>query len=192
MDIHRSSQSVRMPTRPSYAARRPTTSRATSHTSTSSSHSRDPMPIPGAPIDEPPPPLPPPRYNEELDRGIDAAWSWSNSQPLGVAGKLAPIRPSSSLYGGYMRSRTNSRLSPDHDEMDVDDWDRRGSAALTIRSPSQADILMGAGGAGIAIEAGAPTSIPSLVRRPPSPTPSNQRSVPVLLHVSLFPRSPAT
>jgi hypothetical protein len=128
------------------------------------------MAIPGAPIDEPPPPLPPPRYNEELDRGIDVAWSWQNTESYGGKSKLAPIKPSSSLYGGYMQARGDTRRTSDHDDMDVDDWERRGSTVSTIRSPSQADISAG-------------TSIPSLVRRPPSPTPSNQRSV-HSLHVS--------
>ncbi len=172
MEIHRPSASaMRIPTRGPALDQRPNSSRSSSHTSLTSSHSRDPMAIPGAQIDEPPPPLPPPRYNEELDRGIDVAWSWQNS----AKSKLAPIKPSSSLYGGYMQARGDTRRSSDNDDMDVDDWDRRGSTVSTIRSPSQADISTGAG-----------TTIPSLIRRPPSPTLSNQRSV---LHVSISFRS---
>ena len=168
MEIHRPSASaMRIPTRGPALDRRSNTSRSSSHTSVTSTHSRDPMAIPGAQIDEPPPPLPPPRYNEELDRGIDVAWSWQNSEPYGGKSKLAPIKPSSSLYGGYMQARGDTRRSSDNDDMDVDDWDRRGSTVSTIRSPSQADISAGAGGTN--------ASIPSLIRRPPSPTPSNQR-----------------
>jgi hypothetical protein len=151
--------------------RRPNTSRSSSHASTTSSLSRDPVAIPGAQIDEPPPPLPPPRYNEELDRGIDDAWSWQNNEASAGPGKskLAPIKPGSSLHGGYLQARSDTRRSSDND-MDLDDWDRRGSTVSTIRSLSQASISAGA-------VAGAGTSIPSLIRRPPSPTPSlsNQR-----------------
>jgi hypothetical protein len=179
MEIHRPSSSVRIPPRsPFNAARRPSVSRTTSYTSTTSSHSREPMPIPGRPMDEPPPPLPPPRHIEEFDKGLDTAWSWSNAHSHGREGKLAPIKPSSSLYGGYMRPRNDGRPSPDIDEMDVDDWDdRRGSAALTIRSPSQSELVLGAGSAAATgrFEPGAGSGIPSLVRRPPSPTTSNQR-----------------
>lgn len=165
MEIHRPSvSSMRIPTRPPPVDRRPNTSRSTSYTSTTSAQS---MAIPGVQLDEAPPPLPPPRYNEELDRGIDVSWSWQNSESFNGKSKLAPIKPGSSLYGGYMHGRGNTRRSPDDDEMDVDDWDRRGSTVSTIRSPSQADL--GAGGGG------AHASIPSLIRRPPSPTPSNQR-----------------
>ena len=170
MEIHRPSASaMRIPTRGPAPDRRLNTSRSSSYTSITSIHSRDPMAIPGAQIDEPPPPLPPPRYNEELDRGIDVAWSWQNSEQFGTKSKLAPIKPSSSLYGGYLQARSDTRrLSEDHnDDMDVDDWDRRGSTVSTIRSASQADVGAGAGGTA--------ASIPSLIRRPPSPTPSNQR-----------------
>ena len=156
---------MRVPSRSPALEIRPNTSRGVSQTSTTSSHSRAPMSIPGARIDEPPPPLPPPRYNEELDRGIDVSWSWQNNHEA-HSGKrqLAPIKPGSSMFGGYMHPRGDTRRSSDADEMDLDDWDRRGSTVSTIRSPSQAD--MGAG-----------TTIPSLVRRPPSPASSNQRSV---------------
>ena len=166
MEIHRPSASaMRVPSRSPALEIRPNTSRGASQTSTTSSHSRAPMSIPGARIDEPPPPLPPPRYNEELDRGIDVSWSWQNNHEA-HSGKrqLAPIKSGSSMFGGYMHPRGDTRRSSDVDEMDLDDWDRRGSTVSTIRSPSQAD--MGAG-----------TTIPSLVRRPPSPASSNQRSV---------------
>jgi hypothetical protein len=178
METHRPSSTVRIPTRPLFdAGRRPSTSRSPSYTSTASTHSRSPMPIPGRPIDEPPPPLPPPRYNEEFEQGIDRSWDWSNAQSHHREGTLAPIKSSSSLYGGYMCSRDDVRRLSDPDEMDVDGWeDRRGSAALTIRSSSQADTRFTASaGAPGGIEIAAGSSIPSLVRRPPSPASSNQR-----------------
>ncbi|RMD43096.1 hypothetical protein DV735_g2001, partial [Chaetothyriales sp. CBS 134920] len=110
------------------------------------------MAIPGVRTEEPPPPLPPPRYNEELERGVDAAWAWQNRDRYGSAGhnSLAPVKPSSSLYGGYLQPRAHTHFCPEPDEMDVDDWDHRRSASRN-------------------------GSIPGLVRRPASPTPSSQR-----------------
>jgi hypothetical protein len=169
MEIHRPSASaMRIPIHHRGPAldRRPPSSRSTSYSSFSSSHSREPMSIPGAPIDEPPPPLPPPRFNEELDRGVDVAWAWQNpnADMYTDKSKLAPIKPGSSLYGGYMHGRGDTRRMSSHDEMDLDtDWDRRGSSVSTIRSPSQADINAGASMAACAVP------VPSVVRRPPSP-----------------------
>lgn len=127
------------------------------------------MVIPGARFDDAPPPLPPPRYNEELAQGIDVAWSWGNSDPFHHKRRLAPIKPSSSLYGGYLDSKTLSSRTRDTHEMDLDnedehDYMRRGSNVSTVRSPSQAEIRLGG-------------HVPTLIRKPPSPTPANQRLV---------------
>ncbi|WEW55511.1 hypothetical protein PRK78_000942 [Emydomyces testavorans] len=48
-----------------------------------------------------PPPLPPPRFIEDLAQGHDSGWKWGNS----FEGKptLAPIKPTSSLFGGHSR-----------------------------------------------------------------------------------------
>jgi len=128
------------------------------------------MAIPGARFDDAPPPLPPPKYNEELAQGIDVAWSWGNRDPFSGRSKLAPIKPGSSLYGGYLHSRPDpAHRLHQSDEMEVDDdssalSNRRASTVSTIRSPSQSDMPL-------------PTRIPSLVRRAPSPSPANQRCV---------------
>ncbi|EXJ80192.1 hypothetical protein A1O1_08334 [Capronia coronata CBS 617.96] len=123
------------------------------------------MPIPGARFDDAPPPLPPPRYNEDLAQGVDVAWSWANSDPFNsTPRRLAPIKPSSSLYGGYLYSRRNSARSRD-DEMDMDsDYPRRGSDVSTVKSAGQTAVP----------KAG---QIPTLTRKPPSPATSmaNQR-----------------
>ncbi|KAL2412842.1 hypothetical protein ABEF91_000710 [Exophiala dermatitidis] len=136
-------------------------SRSNSQTSDDTFPPREAMPIPGARLNDAPPPLPPPRYNEELDHGIDLAWSWANSDPLGnTARRLAPIKPTSSLFGGYMQSKSGSgRLR--EDEMDLDEHLRRGSNASTARSPK----LM-------AREAG---HAPTMPRKPPSPGMASQR-----------------
>ncbi|KAL6245233.1 hypothetical protein RBB50_008008 [Rhinocladiella similis] len=137
------------------------TSRSNSNTSEEDSHrNREGLRIPGACFDEPPPPLPPPRYNEELAQGIDVAWSWGNSDPFNSTRRLAPIKPGSSLHGGYM----DARRSRDADGMDLDDdFARRGSTVSTIRSPSQANIHL----------PGPP--VPPIIRKQSSPIPTNQR-----------------
>lgn len=171
MDIHRiPTHVVRTPSYRNDAAtpRSPrSTSRSTSQTSEDSVHPRGAMTIPGARFDDAPPPLPPPRFNEELAHGIDVAWSWGNSNPFHYNKKqLAPIQPGSSLYGSYRESPRPSLSLRASDDMDLDDEEdhRRGSTVSTIRSPSPAEFRMG-------------SHIPSLIRKPPSPTPLNQRLV---------------
>lgn len=134
------------------------------------------MVIPGARFDDAPPPLPPPRYNEELAHGIDIAWSWGNTDPFHPKRRLAPIKPGSSLYGGYLESRSsNFAVARDADDMDLDDdYPRRGSNVSTVRSPSQAEIRQGA-------------PVPTFTRKPPSPTLANQRLVFPFLTSPAFP-----
>ncbi|EEH08786.1 conserved hypothetical protein [Histoplasma capsulatum G186AR] len=66
------------------------------------STSPGPMAIPNAMEPVVPPPLPPPRYIEDLAIGHDSGWKWGNSVEEGEFGKptLPPIKPSSSLVGG--------------------------------------------------------------------------------------------
>lgn len=140
-----------------------TTSRSNSQTS--EEDPREGLLIPGVRFDDAPPPLPPPRYNEELAQGIDIAWKWGNSDPFRSERRLAPINPGSSLYNGYAASRRSSGRSHESEHMDMDDdYYRRGSTVSTVRSPSQADIRAG-------------FHVPHLVRKPPSPSPTNQRLV---------------
>ncbi|KIX10317.1 uncharacterized protein Z518_01399 [Rhinocladiella mackenziei CBS 650.93] len=154
---------VRIPSYRDGAATSRSTSRLNSQTFDDSLRPREAMVIPGARFDDTPPPLPPPRYNEELAQGIDVAWNWGNSDPFNTTGRLAPINPGSSLYGGYMKSRRNSGHSRNPPDMDLDDdYPRRGSNVLTVRSPPQAEISMGG-------------HVPTLIRKPPSPGPANQR-----------------
>lgn len=183
MDIQRAHR-THVALRPSFAAGRPTTSRTSSFNSTASSHSRDPMPIPGRVLDEPPPPLPPPQYNEELDRGIDAAWTWSNShgRHQGSMRELAPIKPGSSLFGGYMQDRARAHPA-DVDDMDTDNWTRREHHRVTraLRSSPPHEIAASAGG-GICRDPSISSGRTTISdRQPTSPATSHHRSV------SIFP-----
>lgn len=171
MDIHRiPTHAVRNPSYRNDAAtpRSPrTTSRSNSQASDDAVHPRGAMTIPGARFDDAPPPLPPPRFNQELAHGIDVAWSWGNSNPFDYNKKhLAPIQPGSSLYGSYREAHRPSISLRRPDDMDLDDEEdhRRGSTVSTLRSPSPAESKLGG-------------HIPSLIRKPPSPTTLNQRLV---------------
>ncbi|RVX69403.1 hypothetical protein B0A52_06999 [Exophiala mesophila] len=66
------------------------------------------MSIPGLRFEDVPPPLPPPRFNEELAQGIDVAWAWANTNPFDHSQKsLPPIRPGSSLYSNSQPPYSN-------------------------------------------------------------------------------------
>jgi hypothetical protein len=124
------------------------------------------MVIPGTRFDDVPPPLPPPRYNDDLAHGVDIAWKWANHDPFHHGRQLAPIKPGSSLHGSYLESRSHFSHGRDDDDdmMDIDDDEdpRRNSNVSTVRSPSEAEIRFGG-------------PVPALVRKPPSPNLANQR-----------------
>jgi hypothetical protein len=48
-----------------------------------------------------PPPLPPPQRINDLEDGHDAGWLHANGMGRPDVAKLAPINPSSSLFGGH-------------------------------------------------------------------------------------------
>jgi hypothetical protein len=106
------------------------------------------MPIPKTRSDDAPPPLPPPTFIPELEHGHDAGWKFANDGVMGGFQKstLAPIKQGSSLHGGYVQPRLNtkSRSEDQAEEMEIDDESaRKGSTVSTIRSPSQPDIQVG-------------------------------------------------
>lgn len=140
------------------------TSRSNSQTSDDSVRPREAMVIPGSLFEDVPPPLPPPRYIDDLAQGVDLAWKWANSDSFDHQRRLAPIKPGSSLHGSYMESRTPLSHPRDPDDMDLDDDDypRRSSNVSTVRSPSQAEVRFGG-------------PVPALIRKPPSPNLANQR-----------------
>ncbi|RAQ49926.1 C2H2 finger domain protein [Aspergillus flavus] len=89
-----------------------------------------PMPIPASSMNTfAPPPLPPPPRIRDLEDGYDAGWVHANSK--GPSAKLAPINPSSSLFGGHRRLEA----VPQSDRMALDDLDGRHSGLPLSRSP---------------------------------------------------------
>lgn len=174
MDIHRGTTSIALPFTPSpksHFASKQTTSRIPSHSPPQHGRPREAMAIPGTRIENVPPPLPPPRYNEDLANGHDIAWHWGNNERVGGIGALAPIRPGSSLLGGplYQQSyhqhysgRSRSHDEDEADDMDLDDEDDRRGSAITIHSVTRSEAARG-------------NRIPHLVRRAPSPSTLSQR-----------------
>lgn len=122
--------------------RRKPVSRSKSYTAVESDGSRAPigMAIPHARTETAPPPLPPPRWNKSLENGMDLGFNWANSMPGALSNTLAPIKPGSSLHGGYGDPRraaaTLGRPADESDEMDLDEtFDRKGGMLPSMRAP---------------------------------------------------------
>jgi hypothetical protein len=131
--------------------RRRPLSRSSSLSSSDSGLPSTSMAIPGTRVDDIPPALPPPRYNNDLEHGFDLAWRWQNEHLMTGKSKLAPIKPGSSLLG------TPSRHDDDKEDIDVDlDTLRTASSPSRFHSVSA-------------------SSIPSLIRSPPPSSGINQR-----------------
>ena len=169
MDIRRTAPTgQRIPLHPfrEKAASARSTSRSNSQSSQDASRPRQAMVIPGTRVDDVPPPLPPPRYNDDLAHGVDIAWKWANNDSFDHQRQLAPIKPGSSLHGSYLESRHHFPHGQDDDDdmMDIDDdeYPRRSSNVSTLRPPSDADIRFGG-------------TVPALVRKPLSANLGNQR-----------------
>ncbi|KAL6234185.1 hypothetical protein BDW75DRAFT_171548 [Aspergillus navahoensis] len=79
-----------------------------------------------------PPPLPPPPRISDLENGYDAGWIHANSRLPPASTKLAPINPSSSLFGDHRRSEYSL---PRPDPMTLDELDGRQSGRPAARSP---------------------------------------------------------
>lgn len=161
MDIPRgSSIAFPLPSIVFHSDRRRRLSRSNSQTSSEGGRPTANMAIPGARIDDVPPPLPPPRYNHDLDQGLDIAWSWQNEDSSMGASRLAPIKPGSSLLGGQLSSQL---VRDDDEDIDMDlDVDQAPSHVPPVRPLSQSTLASG-------------TRMPRLSTRPPSSSGINQR-----------------
>lgn len=141
------------------------------YASTPMPSSREGMPIPNRRPDEAPPPLPPPKFSDDIANGQDLGWKWGNSQPDSGPSRpaLAPIKPGSSLFGGYqsgsLGQSTRSTWGKRQHEIDTDG--HRDSAGLALRSPSEPEIKVEE----------LRSSFPSIGSTPSSAEVNNRRSV---------------
>ncbi|KAL9604977.1 MAG: hypothetical protein Q9219_000165 [cf. Caloplaca sp. 3 TL-2023] len=91
------------------------------------------MAVPSTRADEPfaPPPLPPPRYIEDLAAGSDSGWKWGNVPDRGgFGGNFGCSRSPLSSARGSWDQRMDDEGLPDRSE-----YSRRDSSAATIKSP---------------------------------------------------------
>lgn len=119
--------------------RRPLSKSSSRSPPSQSFSSHGPMAIRNAREELAPPALPPPRFMDDLANGQDIGWEWGNSPENGGLGKstLAPIKPSSSLYGSYRGPPDSPQQSK---RMTADDLERRRYTASTGRSPPAAQV----------------------------------------------------
>src|SRR5438046_2993849 len=87
---------------PSSNVDRRSAGRSSPYSTDQQSRGPNPMPIPNARPDVPPPPLPPPRYLSDLAPGVgDLAWEYANSPSSFGQKSYGSVSPLSSLFGGY-------------------------------------------------------------------------------------------
>lgn len=101
------------------------------------SSSSGPMTVPNARSDEQfaPPPLPPPRYLEDLAAGSDPGWNWGNTPNHGgFGGNFGSSRSSCSSMRGSWDQRMEDEGFPERP-----DYSRRGSSNATVKSPAGFD-----------------------------------------------------
>lgn len=91
-----------------------------------------PLAIPNARCDPaPPPPLPPPRYIDDITAGSDPGWAWGNDPKGGNFGKAREsARPTSNFPKSWDRNMDEDR------PLDPPIFRRRESSTSTVRSPA--------------------------------------------------------
>jgi hypothetical protein len=166
MDIH-GARSVAIPiSGPDFLIRRRrSSSRSNSHSSPDSTSTsiRKPMSIPGRHFEDAPPPLPPPRFIQDLEDGHDIVQE--REQRQNKNSDLPPIKEGSSLLGGFSKRSKHQeygRHAINCEEDNSSSHTRRGLTA-TIPPPTSTTTMSSA----------AVCSLPSVVRRPTSPSTAN-------------------
>ncbi|KAF1983015.1 hypothetical protein K402DRAFT_339266 [Aulographum hederae CBS 113979] len=93
------------------------------------------MAIPNA-REAPPPPLPPPRYINELNNGHDPGWQWANNQTSDTVNTLfgSNVKPGSSLRGGGQPSSQGQEHTGDDVEPFYFGAGRRTSSIATVNT----------------------------------------------------------
>ena len=94
--------------------------------------SRAPVPlaIPNARYDPAPPPLPPPRYIDNITAGSDPGWAWGNEPKEGNFGKARETAMPASNFPKSWGKTIGQR------PLDQPEFRRRESSTSTVRSPS--------------------------------------------------------
>lgn len=88
-----------------------------------------PLPIPNARYDPAPPPLPPPRYIDDITAGSDPGWAWGNDPKGGEFGKAREsAMPMSNFPKSWGKNIVDRPLDPP-------EFRRRESSTSTVRSP---------------------------------------------------------
>lgn len=100
-----------------------------------SSREQGGMNIPNARHDEPPPPLPPPRFINDFAAGGDPGWQWGNtpSSDGGFGKSGGSVRSGSSLHGTWDQRMGNEGHS------ERPEYARRGNSNSSVRSRPDSD-----------------------------------------------------
>lgn len=118
----------------SHHARKRSTSRPTGSLP---SGTPGPMAIPNSRPELPPPPLPPPKFIDDITAGSDPGWAWGND-PSGTFGKRK--EPSSMAGSKFPKSWSNRGEEKREVERDEEyEYRRRQSSTATIRSPASSE-----------------------------------------------------
>lgn len=88
-----------------------------------------PMAIPNIRHEEPPPPLPPPRFVDTIAAGSDPGWAWGNDPHGGQFGKSKSSLTEGSSFPKSWSSDMGTKTVPDRPE-----YRRRESSKSTFRS----------------------------------------------------------
>ena len=95
-----------------------------------------PMAIPRSRPELAPPPLPPPKFIDDITEGNDPGWAWGND-PSGAFGKAKGLSMAGSNFPkswGNSGEEKRQARQPDRSE-----YRRRESSTATIRSPTSAE-----------------------------------------------------
>lgn len=114
--------------------RRPSTSRSAGMPF--SSRPPVPMAIPNSRHDRPPPPLPPPRFIDDLTAGSDPGWAWGNDRSGGFGQAMGTPTTGSNFPKSWTREMEDKRPAQPPERPQ---YMRRDSSTSTVRSPTDAD-----------------------------------------------------
>lgn len=95
-----------------------------------------PMAIPNSRHDRVPPPLPPPRFIDDLAAGSDPGWAWANNSSGGFGRAGGNTTAELNFPKSWNRETEGKRQAQPPERPQ---YIRRDSSTLTVRSPTEAD-----------------------------------------------------